>query len=169
MECGAGLGLVLILRWYWWRISAWSEIAATIAPFIAYGFVKYSGVVPAEYSEYPNSFFITVLVTTVSWIAVTFLTKPTDTATLERFYAKVKPDGAWKPFAEKSNAAASNQNLLLLTIAWLLAICMGYSILFAIGKIILMEWTMAAIFVVVAATSTFAFNYITQKAKLFEE
>jgi uncharacterized BrkB/YihY/UPF0761 family membrane protein len=109
------------------------------------------------------------LVTTVSWIAVTFLTKPTDAATLERFYAKVKPDGAWKPFADQSNNAASNQNLFLLTIAWLLAICMGYSILFAIGKIILMEWTMAAIFVVVAATSTFAFNYITQKAKLFEE
>jgi len=63
MECGAGLGLVLILRWYWWRINAWAEITATVAPFIAYAIAHY-GLAWA----FPNSFFFTVGFTTLAWL-----------------------------------------------------------------------------------------------------
>lgn len=73
IECGAGLGLVLILRWYWWRINAWSEIVATIAPFIGYAISRY-----VLKLEFPDSFFITVGFTTISWLLATYMTEPTD-------------------------------------------------------------------------------------------
>jgi SSS family solute:Na+ symporter len=68
MQCGAGLGLVLILRWYWWRINAWSEISATIAPFVATAICYYKGI------EFPEAFLLTVAYTTVIWLIVTFMT-----------------------------------------------------------------------------------------------
>lgn len=141
IECGAGLGLVLILRWYWWRINAWSEIAATIAPFIAYAFCKWQlGL------AFPNSFFITVAFTTLTWIVVTFLTKPTDTATLTKFYQTIRPDGLWQPIAslvENQSITHDRNNLSGLLGAWLSAVLMTYSILFMIGKFIFLEWQQA--------------------------
>ncbi|MGB0431970.1 MAG: sodium:solute symporter family protein, partial [Bacteroidia bacterium] len=101
IECGAGLGLVLILRWYWWRINAWSEITATIAPFVAYTICKY---VLVNYNEAwgydlftdPRTFFVVVTFTTVSWLVVTFITQPEPKAHLQNFYDRVKPAGNWK-------------------------------------------------------------------------
>lgn len=169
MECGAGLGLVLILRWYWWRVNAWSEITATIAPFLAYSFVKFSGVLPEEWSVYPNSFFLTVGFTTIAWIAVTYLTPNTSDEVLTKFYERVRPAGSWKPVYTRMGIAPEKSTLGLLGIAWVLAIAMGYSILFFIGNIILAEWTLAGVSGTIALVSGFLFNYITAKAQLFDE
>jgi Na+/proline symporter len=85
---GAGTGLVLILRWYWWRVSAWSEISAMVASFIA-SMIAYQVIPPRYAAGDPRAdsmvLLATVAVTTVVWVTVTLLTKPESEATLERF------------------------------------------------------------------------------------
>lgn len=146
IECGAGLGLVLILRWYWWRINAWSEISATIAPFVAFAFSRF-----VMDWEFPDSYFFTVTFTTVVWLVVTFATQPESRATLEKFYRQVRPDGNWSIITDRKE---NNQNNLRhLAVCWLSSIAMTYSVLFATGKFIFGEWTEAFIFLGVAILS----------------
>lgn len=138
IECGAGLGLAMILRWYWWRVNAWSEIAATIAPFVGYALSKYLFVhFDAGWGlgimEDPKGFIFTIVFTTVIWITVTYLTRPTPHATLEKFYNIVRPIGWWQPFDKKIHTA----KLLLRFSGWLCAIIGVYSGLFFLGAIIL--------------------------------
>lgn len=146
IECGAGLGLVLILRWYWWRINAWSEIAATIAPFVAYAFSKF-----VLGWEFPNSFFLTVGFTTVIWLLVTFLTRPTESSVLQKFYDKVQPAGAWANFAV--NDSTPKASILNLLICWVSAIFLTYGSLFLIGKVIFAEWQMAGVYLAIVLVS----------------
>lgn len=136
LECGAGLGLVLILRWYWWRINAWSEIVATAAPFLAYAVSHF-----ALGMEFPNSFFLTVGFTTVAWLLATYLTAPERTEVLKKFYKQVRPDGAWKLPDGSGSRATGNLRVLLL--CWLSAVAFTYGVLFLTGKIIFGEWTEA--------------------------
>jgi Na+/proline symporter len=162
IECGAGLGLVLILRWYWWRINAWSEISATVAPFIAYGFARY-------YFgwEFPDSFFFTVTFTTIVWLATTFLTRPTDSAKLQSFYDLIKPDGNWKPFRDPSQPHKSN--LGKLAICWISAIALAYSALFMTGSIIFGFWTEAAVYGAVLIVSLIVLRTVSQQVKIFAD
>jgi solute:Na+ symporter, SSS family len=101
---GAGTGLVLILRWYWWRVNAWSEISAMIASFLTSVLLATFGYDlsnPASHT-YAKTMLITVLVTTVVWLAVTLLTAPESEATLDRFYRKVRPGGpGWRPVSKR--------------------------------------------------------------------
>ncbi len=131
MECGAGLGLVLILRWFWWRINAWSEISAMITPFVIYPFLLHYGI------SFPNTLFILVPVTTIVWITVTFLTKPTSDEVLEKFYRKIHPGGIlWKKVSDKLPGVKSDGNFLLMFINWIFGVVLVYSILFGIGNLI---------------------------------
>lgn len=150
MECGAGLGLVLILRWFWWRINAWSEITATVAPFVGYALAHY-----VFESEFPESFFFTVSFTTVAWLVATFLTAPESHEVLSKFYMRITPDGAWKPVSKELNLSESRKpaQLWRLAICWILAVIMTYSILFAMGKLIFMDWTNALTYGSVALVS----------------
>jgi SSS family solute:Na+ symporter len=125
IECGAGLGMVLILRWYWWRINAWSEITASIAPFIGYFIANYLLAL-----EYPFNFLFTVGFSTICWLIATFVTVPTDEKTLQHFYNKVKPDGGWSKFRKPEDPKTK---LAPLFICWISSIVMVYSILFSIG------------------------------------
>lgn len=133
MECGAGLGLVLILRWYWWRINAWAEIAATIAPFIGYAIAHY-----ALDWIFPNSFFFTVGFTTVSWLLTMYLTQPEPSSTLIEFYAKVRPGGAWKPVQWKigEQEGVKDPSTWQLFMYWILGIGIVYGALFSVGYLL---------------------------------
>jgi hypothetical protein len=101
---GAGTGLVFILRWYWWRVNAWSEISAMIASFVtsvALASFGYDLANPAS-SSYAKTMLITVLVTTVVWLSVTLLTPPETEATLDRFYRRVRPGGpGWRAVSRR--------------------------------------------------------------------
>ncbi len=167
IECGAGLGLVLILRWYWWRINAWSEIAATITPFIAYGFAKLflENVMPDSFLINRGTFFFTVGVTTVVWLLVTKFTKPVNKETLQKFYDKVKPDGNWKPFENKKK---DKRNLFNLMICWISAIFMTYSALFATGKLIFAQWLDAFIWLLIALISVSVLLVFIKKTRIFD-
>src|SRR4051812_22758692 len=101
---GAGTGLVFILRWYWWRVNAWSEISAMVASFVTsvvLASYKYDLSNPASRS-YALTMLITVGITTVVWLTVTLLTPPETEATLERFYRRVRPGGlGWRVVAQR--------------------------------------------------------------------
>src|SRR5450759_2301525 len=105
LALGSGTGLVLILRWYWWRINAWSEISAMIASFVV-SLIALRMVTVRMPADSPlvqtYVMLITVAVSTVVWVSVTFLTKPEPDATLESFYQRVRPGGpGWRRTAEK--------------------------------------------------------------------
>jgi SSS family solute:Na+ symporter len=132
IECGAGLGMVLILRWYWWRINAWSEIAAMVAPFIAYAYIKFATSV-----VFPQTLYYIVGFTTLVWLAATFLTRPTDMMHLQSFYRRVHPGGAlWKPVADTVGEVKGTTGFGLLFLDWLAGIVLVYSALFGIGSLI---------------------------------
>jgi solute:Na+ symporter, SSS family len=168
IECGAGLGLVLIIRWYWWRINAWSEITATIVPFIAYAFSNYylKDVLPESFSLHRGPFFVTVGLTTVSWILVTFLTKPEKNNVLQKFYDKVLPDGAWKPY--NANGPKKTMQIPKLLLCWLSSVVMTYSILFATGKLIFGEYALALYWTISALISLFVLLWVLPKTKILK-
>jgi Na+/proline symporter len=101
---GAGTGLVFILRWYWWRVNAWSEISAMVASFITSIVLSRYGFDLSDLSRpaYAETMLITVGVTTAVWLLVTLATRPEDEATLERFYRRVRPGGpGWRTVATR--------------------------------------------------------------------
>ncbi|HED07856.1 MAG TPA: sodium:proline symporter, partial [Ignavibacteria bacterium] len=131
MESGAGLGLVLILRWFWWRVNAWSEISAMVTPFIVYPIIKYNGV------EFPNTLFYLVTITTIVWVSVTYLTKPTDEKTLLSFYKKIHPGGIlWKKISDTLPNVKSDTGFAGMFINWIIGVVLVYSILFGSGSLI---------------------------------
>lgn len=136
VECGAGLGLVLILRWFWWRINVWSEISATVAPFVFYAISRF--VLPDDHflATYPNSYFFTIGGTTLTWLLVTFATQPESMEVLGKFHARVRPGGLWGPVQDHTGVPAPKSNTLPLLLSWALAVGMTYLILFATGKLL---------------------------------
>ncbi|MEZ4690520.1 MAG: sodium:solute symporter family protein [Ignavibacteria bacterium] len=150
IECGAGLGLVLILRWFWWRVNAISEIVATITPFIVYG-VLYFG----EYDiKFPETLYIIVPITTIAWIITAYITKPTTDAKLESFYTKVHPGGiGWKKISDKMPQVKSDSGYFLLFINWFAGVVLVYSFLFGVGKIIFGETLVGLVFLLVGISS----------------
>jgi SSS family solute:Na+ symporter len=142
LECSAGIGLVLILRWFWWRINAWSEIAALLAPFAIYPVVKYVLKV-----GFPESLLIIVGGSTVIWLAVTFLTRPTPEKVLLDFYRRVHPGGLlWKPIADKLPDVKSDTGYWGLLADWLAGVAMVMLCLFGSGKLIFGQMTHGLLF-----------------------
>jgi SSS family solute:Na+ symporter len=148
MECGAGLGLVLILRWYWWRINAWTEISAMICPFVIYPVLKLNGI------EFPYTLFILVSCTTFVWLIVTYLTKPTSEDVLFHFYRRVHPGGIlWGKISQKVPEVKSDSGFLNMLINWIAGVILVYSFLFGTGSLILGDLLKTLIFASAAILS----------------
>ena len=134
LSVGAGTGLIYLLRWFWWRINAWSEISAMLSSFVvAIGFfvARKNGM---EIST-TSSLLITVATTTVVWVATTFLTAPADRATLVAFYKKVRPAGpGWTGVAAEAGVGPSPDSLPQQFLGWALGITFVYSALFGTGS-----------------------------------
>jgi SSS family solute:Na+ symporter len=134
LSVGAGTGLIYLLRWYWWRINAWSEIAAMISSFvIAVGFflAGKSGVVVQSHV----SLLLTVATTTVVWVAVTLLTEPTERAKLVQFYQLVQPAGpGWNEIRTETGSIASPDRPADSLLAWSLGCAFVYAALFGAGS-----------------------------------
>jgi len=136
---GAGTGLVYILRWFWWRINAWSEVSAMASAFVTSLILE--RVFHLSASE-PNDFayllLITVSVTTAVWLSVTFLTKPEPRETLLSFYRRVRPSAAlWGPVAREATDIIPQKDGLFNLVDWLCGVAMIYSFLFGTGQLIL--------------------------------
>jgi Na+/proline symporter len=133
---GAGTGLVYILRWYWWRVNAWSEVSAMCAALVVSlslrGFIDGSS--PKGFAI---SLIITTLATTVVWLVVTLMTSPEPRATLDAFYKKVRPAGpGWGVIARESGISPVRGELSRNALAWIAGVVMVYSIMFVTGAVI---------------------------------
>ena len=134
MSVGAGTGLIYLLRWFWWRINAWSEIAAMASSFIvAVGFFiasKAGAGIPSHVG-----LLVTVAVTTVVWIVATYVTAPTDRATLVKFYRLVRPAGpGWEPVKGEAGVGPSPDSIPQMFLAWTMGCVFVYSALFGTGS-----------------------------------
>ena len=174
---GAGTGLIFILRWFWWRINAWSEIAAMFSSgiisillnFTSFGEVLFN----AETGVFPSWFkfpFI-VLITTLVWVITTFLTSPEKDQVLYNFYKKIQPGGnGWKHITNK----AQNENINLINsnekwsvpngiLAMLLGTIFIYSCMFATGYWIYGKYTLALIITTVAVVFAYLLIKVWKK------
>jgi Na+/proline symporter len=136
---GAGTGTVLLLRWYWWRINAWSEVSAMVAAFVVSIFLQ---TVVGWNSDQPTQFawimLVTVGATTVVWLATTFLTRPEPMDVLVAFYRRTRPSRAgWRAVALLAPDVVPSDNHYRNAIDWLAGLVLIYGALFGTGKLLL--------------------------------
>ena len=155
---GAGTGLIFILRWFWWRINAWSEITAMFASGIISILLKLTPLGPflfnsnnglfEDYMEYP----FVVIVTTCLWLIVTFITKPESDKVLINFYSKIRPGGpGWNKVLIKSNITkekSENKALIDGLYAMVIGSILIYSIMFSTGYFLYGEINLGLFFMV---------------------
>ncbi|MBK8247689.1 MAG: Na+:solute symporter [Gemmatimonadetes bacterium] len=154
MSVGAGTGLLYLLRWFWWRVTAWSEVAAMATSFaVAVGFFvagKMGLTVPSHVS-----LIIGVAITSVVWIAVSFLGPQNDRATLESFYRLVRPAGpGWAGVRQATGLPASTDSLPMSFAAWILGCLFVYAALFGTGSFLYGRTSQALMWAGVFAVST---------------
>ncbi len=148
----SGVGGVYILRWFWWRINAWSEISAMVA----------SGVIASALHiiaralhvkdglDYALILAITVGGSTVTWLVVTFATAPVSRDRLVAFYRKVRPYGAWGPVARGADVAPV-VGLGRQLVNWVAGTVMVLGLTLSVGKFLLGESWSGALYLVAAA------------------
>ncbi|GGX18211.1 sodium:solute symporter family protein [Aquimarina muelleri] len=173
---GAGTGLVYILRWFWWRINAWSEISVmfsamliplvlTFTPLgdVLFGYVDDSGVVTSGVFPSWFRFISMVIVTSIVWIVATYLTKPEPKETLRSFYENIQPGGpGWKKVVDEANADGveiirdkGKWTVPSGILAMLLGCVLVYSCLFTVGNLLYGDYTKASITGLIATVSGF--------------
>jgi solute:Na+ symporter, SSS family len=132
LQIGAGTGLIFILRWFWWRINAYTEIAGMVISFI------YAISILIIKPDWPQ--WVTLVtgvgITTVGWLVVTFMTPPTNDETLRSFATLIRPSGKkWKELANIETVKGDG-SLPLQILSMMLGTGFVYALLFAIGKLI---------------------------------
>jgi len=152
---GAGTGAVLLLRWYWWRINAWSEVSAMITAFVVSVLLQTVGGLKSDQPlDFAHIVLMTVAVTTVVWLAVTFLTRPEADATLVAFYRRTRPSRAgWGPVAALAPDVHPSADGLANLIDWVAGCVLVYGVLFGVGKLLLQETLAGLVLLVVAAVA----------------
>lgn len=138
---GTGPGLVLILRWFWWRINAWAELAAMVAGFVV-GFA--TSVVPVlTIDDFGLRLLVTSLISVAIWLPVMLLTRPESDAKLDAFYTRVRPGGpGWRRQRERTGIpAAQDLGKDLLRVCASLMILFGA--MFLVGGVVLLRWGIA--------------------------
>ena len=153
LSVGAGTGLIYLLRWFWWRINAWCEIAAMVSSFaIAVGFQIASHAGHGLPSW--ESLIITVLATTVVWVVTAFVTAPTERQTLVNFYKLVRPAGTgWGTIPQEAGVGGSPDSLAQSLLGWVLGCAFIYSGLFGVGSALYGRMPQAAMWAVVFVVS----------------
>ena len=173
---GAGTGLIFILRWFWWRINAWSEISAMVVSGIVSllfvsktigGYLFGAEALMPGWAKFP----LIVLITTLVWLAVTFLTQPETKEVLQNFYKRTQPGGpGWSKVlleAKQENISIANENEGWSVPSGIIAVLLGcvliYSCLFATGYWIYGETTLAVLLTIIATISGFLLKTVWKK------
>ena len=165
LQIGAGTGSIFLLRWFWWRVNAYSEITGMIISFFVAVYFEWihESLFDIRLKEYAE-LLIGVGVTTFSWLLVTILTRPTDDDKLMEFYKKIKPYGVgWNGFISKLNIKRINDNgdsamrdLFLV----FLGVLMVYFGLFGIGYILYNQMVIGVVLLILSSISFIITNYI---------
>ncbi len=158
VNIGAGTGAVYLLRWYWWRISAWSEVSAMGAAAATSILLRVAKPFSGSDSEIlAKSILFTVAVTTVVWLGTTFLTRPEPDSTLVEFYRRVRPGRAgWQRVAAQAAEIPAGHEGWYNLRDWLLGCLMVYMALFGIGKLLLGSTRLGLAFLAISALSGYA-------------
>ena len=131
MQIGAGTGLIFILRWFWWRINAWTEISGMVISFIVAIVLE---IVAPDLIAPNYKLLVGVGITTIGWLTVTFLTQPEPEDTLRGFAKHVNPTVGWKNYRTEQTVATGNLPLQIL--GMFLGCTIVYTALFATGSFI---------------------------------
>ncbi len=165
LEVGAGTGGVYLLRWYWWRINAWSEISSMITALVLTVALHSEGLWnalvghPTFYTGsatvlFAKNVLTTTFITTAVWIVVTLLTAPEPDSILLSFYRKVRPDvTGWKTIGALATEIPTTHDLGRNLWCCILGTVMVYSALFGVGKLLMQRWSLGVCLVLVAALS----------------
>tara|TARA_Y100000591_G_C21819435_1_gene692744 strand:- start:145 stop:1914 length:1770 start_codon:yes stop_codon:yes gene_type:complete len=166
LQIGAGTGSIFLLRWFWWRVNAYSEITGMLISFLVAIYFEWihESLFDVRLKEY-TELLIGVGVTTFSWLLVTILTKPTDDDKLMEFYKKIRPYGmGWNGFISKLNIKKINnkgdsamRDLFLV----FLGVLMVYFGLFGIGYILYNQIVIGVVLLILSSISFIITNYIT--------
>lgn len=155
LSIGAGTGLLYLLRWFWWRINAWSEIAAMVTSFLMASFFFIAGKQGAGVPSH-IALIITVAVTTAVWVAVAYLTPATDRATLVNFYRIVRPGGrGWEPVRQEAGVTAAGGGFAESLLGWVAGCVFVYAALFGTGSFIYGNMGIALFWLVALVISGF--------------
>ena len=153
LSVGAGTGLIYLLRWFWWRINAWSEVAAMASSFlvaVAFFVARKAGHPVAAHL----ALITTVAVTTVVWIVVTYATRPVDRATLVAFYRLVRPAGpGWRRIRAEAGVGASPGSLPQALPGWMLGCLFVYAALFGTGSVLYGKTAQAGVWIALFVVS----------------
>jgi solute:Na+ symporter, SSS family len=168
LSVGAGTGLIYLLRWFWWRINAWSEIAAMSSSFLAatafFVLRKTGTAVPTHIS-----LLGTIALTTAVWMTVTFLTKPADRETLINFFRIVRPAGpGWKPVRAAAGVGPSPDSLAHSVLGWFTGCLFVYSGLFGTGSFLTGKNGMGIVWIVLFALSGWGLSKTLRRFKTSE-
>ncbi len=151
LNIGFGTGAVYILRWYWWRINAWSEISAMVvaaAVTIWLSKVTFSGNSAVVYAK---SALITGGITTIAWLIATFLSRPESEPTLIGFYKRVHPTVyGWKKIARLVPELPEVRDVAGNSFNWLMGVILVYGCLFGIGKLVFQQWISGGLLLLIA-------------------
>jgi len=151
----AGTGSVFLLRWFWWRINAWSEVSAMTASFFVSIMLQYYFKLD---SDHPIQFawivLITVFCSTTIWVLVTVVTAPEKETVLISFYRRVRPGASlWGPIVGKAPDVPTQSNAACNLLDWFCGCIMIYLTLFGVGKIIFGQWTLGFVLLILAAAA----------------
>ncbi len=153
LSVGAGTGLIYLLRWFWWRVNAWSEVAAMASSFlVAVGFfvAGKSGHAVATHIALAS----TVATTTLMWLAVTYLTAPTERRTLLAFCKLVRPAGpGWRAIRAEAGVGSSPDSLPQALLGWMLGCVFVYAALFGAGSFLYGKTGQGAVWLTLFLTS----------------
>jgi Na+/proline symporter len=149
---GAGTGSVFILRWFWWRINAWSEVAAMAASFFVSIYLQvHRGMNNDDPQQFAWIVLITVACSTVVWITVTMMTAPEKEEILTAFYRRVRPSSSlWRPIARKASDVVVRNDMAWNLLDWFCGCVLVYMTLFGVGKLIFGQIPAGVAFLVIA-------------------
>ena len=138
LQIGAGTGLIFLLRWFWYRVNVWSELAGMTISFLV---AVYFAWVHAALGLAPlpawTQLVIGVAITTVGWLGVTFLTSPADSETLQGFYDRIRPMGrGWRRVVDVGDGPRGAESITAAFLAWFLGCVLVYAALFGTGYLL---------------------------------
>lgn len=146
LACSGGIGVVLILRWFWWRINAWSEIAAMLAPYVIFPILLFVFDWDVYHADFGKSLIVIVGWSVLVWLPVTFFTRPSSHETLKSFYRTVHPGGrGWRKIAVEMPEVKGDSSYGYLFMSWIMGCILVISVLFGIGDLVFGEWGRATI------------------------
>lgn len=170
LQVGAGTGLLYLVRWFWWRVTAWCEIVAMASSFLVSILLLVLRAQGITFSS-STALLMTVAITTVCWVTTAYLGPQTDRATLIDFYRKVRPAGpGWAPIRAAAgvltdDGRSASDNIPMAMLGWFAGCTLIWSALFALGNYLYGRMPQALLLTVVFVASTAALTMVMRRLR----